>query len=145
MKIFISPPNSLILRDLVKEGGHEPLTMMREIKKKVTKSGLDSPPLNVTELDPEKGLKYASNEVPSGVRGRMAVIGPMIQKADAAIIVKNAKYSFGCVGCARTNELIEYLLNQRDIPLITVEYPESEEEGRKMIKKIRNFLDDLDD
>ncbi len=144
MKIFISPPNSLILANLVEKLGHEPLTMMKEVEKKVKNPQIDSPPINVTEIEPEKGLKYASSEVPSGVRGRMAIIGDLIDEAEAAIIIDNPDYSFGCVGCNRTNELIKYLLVNKDIPLLKISYPSDEEEGKKMLEKIKNFLRDLD-
>ncbi len=55
MKIFLYPPNSLILADLVERFGHEPLTLMSEVRRKVTTPGLDSPPLNMTPEAPKKG------------------------------------------------------------------------------------------
>ena len=57
MKIAIFPPNSLILADLVERRGHEPLVLQREIRKRVTTPEIDSPPLNMTEEDPIKGLQ----------------------------------------------------------------------------------------
>ncbi|WGI17712.1 methanogenesis marker 5 protein [Methanonatronarchaeum sp. AMET-Sl] len=144
MKVFINPPNSLIMSRLVEKLGHEPLTMMERVGKKVRDNEIDSPPMNITEIDAEKGLKYASSEVPSGVRGRMAIIGPMIDEADAAIIVSESNMAFGCVGCARSNELINYLLINRDIPLLKVRYPNTDEEGQEMIQKVKQFLEDLE-
>ncbi|MDD1765552.1 MAG: methanogenesis marker 5 protein, partial [Methanomassiliicoccales archaeon] len=76
MKVFIVPPNSLILYDLVERFGHEPLSVMKVIGERVTGLEIDSPPLNVTPEDVKKGLKYAGVEVPSGIRGRLAVWGP---------------------------------------------------------------------
>lgn len=143
MKIFVSPPNSLILSDLIERFGHEPLTVMKRLEKRIKTPEIDSPPLNITSAEPIKGLKYASNEVPSGVRGRMAIIGPMIEEAEAAIIVENADYSFGCIGCDRTNELIKYLIKREGIPILRVNYPTNSEEGENMVKKIKVFLRDL--
>jgi len=97
-KILIFPSNSLILSDLVARFGHEPLTLMRVIRRKITEVGIDSPPINVTPEDPKRGLKYAAVDVPSGVRGRMALLDPLIEEAEAAIIVHEADYSFGCMG-----------------------------------------------
>ncbi|OUJ18106.1 hypothetical protein AMET1_1003 [Methanonatronarchaeum thermophilum] len=142
MKVFVNPPNSLIMSKLIEKLGHEPLTMMERVGKKVKDEGIDSPPLNITEIDAEEGLKYASSEVPSGVRGRMALIGPMIDEADAAIIISDADMKFGCVGCARSNELINYLIINRDIPLLKVKYPETKEEGQQMAKKVKQFLEE---
>ena len=143
MKIFVSPPNSLILSDLIERFDHEPLTVMKRIEKRIKTPEIDSPPLNITSAEPIKGLKYASNEVPSGVRGRMAILAPMIEEADAAIFVENADYSFGCVGCERTNELIKYLVKKKCIPILNVDYPSNSEEGRSMVKKIKIFLKSL--
>ena len=145
MKIAIFPPNSLILSDLVERKGHEPLSLMKEVRKKVTDVEIDSPPLNITEEEPIKGLKYAAIEVPSGVRGRMAVFGPMIDQADAAIIMQEAPYGFGCIGCARTNELSMYYLRKKDIPILELQYPVTREEAIEMVNKINTFLDSLEE
>ena len=145
MKIAIFPPNSLILADLVERKGHEALALQKEIRKKVTDPEIDSPPFNITEEEPIKGLKYAAIEVPSGVRGRMAIFGPLIDEADAAIIMEEAPYGFGCVGCARTNELSMFYLRKRNIPILELKYPTSREEAIEMVNTINTFLDELEE
>ncbi|NTW92724.1 MAG: DUF2112 family protein, partial [Methanoregulaceae archaeon] len=79
----------------------------------------------------------------SGVRGRMSLYGPMIEEAEAAIIIHDADFSFGCMGCARANELIQFLLRKRDIPLLDLRYPRTDEEGIEFVAAIRKFLQDL--
>jgi putative methanogenesis marker protein 5 len=143
MKVFIYPTNSLILSDLVERFGHEPLAIMQEISKKIKTPGLDSPPLNITPEDPKLGLKYAAVEVPSGVRGRMSLMDPLISKADAAIIVRDPVVSFGCMGCARTNELVNFLIRAKKIPMLELDYPTSEEEAKEFVFKISEFLKTL--
>ncbi len=143
MKIFIYPTNSLILSDLVERFGHEPLAVMQEISKRVNTPGLDSPPLNITPEDPKLGLKFAAVEVPSGVRGRMSLFGPLISKAEAAIIVRDPVISFGCMGCARTNELVNFLIRSKNIPMLDLDYPSSEEEAKEFVYKISQFLKSL--
>ncbi len=143
MKVFIYPTNSLILSDLVERFGHEPLAVMHEISKRVSTPGLDSPPLNITPEDPKIGLKYAAVEVPSGVRGRMSLFGPLISKAEAAIIVRDPVVSFGCMGCARTNELVNFLIRAKKIPILDLDYPSSEEEAKEFVYKISQFLKSL--
>jgi putative methanogenesis marker protein 5 len=143
MKVFIYPTNSLILSDLVERFGHEPLAVMQEISKRVNKPGLDSPPLNITPEDPKIGLKYAAVEVPSGVRGRMSLFGPLIAKAQAAIIVRDPVVSFGCMGCARTNELVNFLIRSKKVPMLDLDYPSSEEEAKEFVYKISQFLKSL--
>ncbi|MGL4670597.1 MAG: methanogenesis marker 5 protein [Methanobacteriaceae archaeon] len=143
MKVAIFPPNSLILADLIERKGHEPLVMQKEIRKRVKDPEIDSPPMNITEEDPIKGLKYAAIEVPSGVRGRMSILGPIIEEAEAAIIVEGAPFGFGCIGCARTNELATFNLRKRGIPTIELNYPKTQEETTDMVNKINTFLDGL--
>ncbi len=145
MKVAIFPPNSLILADLVERKGHEALALQKEIRKKVIDPEIDSPPFNITEEEPVKGLKYAAIEVPSGVRGRMAIFGPLIDEADAAIIMEEAPYGFGCVGCARTNELSMFYLRKRDIPILELQYPTSREEAIEMVNIVNTFLDELEE
>lgn len=142
-KVFIYPINSLILADLVERFGHKPLTMMGQIRERVTSISLDSPPINITPEEPKLGLKYAAIEVPAGVRGRMALIGPLIEQTEAAIIVENPPTDFGCVGCNRTNELMKYLVRTKGVPVLEVKYPESDEEARDFVNKIAAFLESL--
>lgn len=143
VKVFIYPTNSLILSDLVERFGHEPLTVMREIGIKIRTAGLDSPPINITPEDPKKGLKYAAVEVPSGVRGRMALLGPLLEEAEAAIIVREPDISFGCMGCARTNELINFLIHTKKFPILELDYPKTEDEAKAFVHKIHEFLNGL--
>lgn len=143
MKVFIVPPNSLILFDLVERYGHEPLSLMGAIHERVTNPEIESPPINVTAEDVKKGLKYAGIEVPSGIRGRLAVWGPLIDQADAAIIMEEAPFEFGCVGCHRTDEMVRYYIKKRKIPHIIVKYPTNEDEAKIMVAKIKEFLEGL--
>jgi len=74
----------------------------------------------------------------------MAIFGPLIDEADAAIIMEDAPYGFGCVGCARTNELSMYCLRKKGIPLLELQYPSSKEEAIEMVNAINTFLDKLE-
>ncbi|MCS7097958.1 MAG: methanogenesis marker 5 protein [Candidatus Methanomethyliaceae archaeon] len=142
-KVYIHPPNSLILFDLVRRFGHTPLGLGEEVSKNVNKPEIDSPPMNITPDFPRKGLKYVAIEVPSGVRGRLALIGPLIEEADAAIIVDDPEVGFGCTSCGRANEFLIYLVKQRGIPYIVVPYPYTEEEAKIMVSEIKKFLASL--
>lgn len=142
-KIFIDPPNSMILFDIVERLGHEPLSTMAALQERVDNLEIDMPPMNVTLDDVIKGLKYAGIEVPSGIRGRLAVWGPQIDAADAAIVMTEAPYSFGCVGCERSNEMVKYLLRRRGIPILWVEYPRDKEAAMRMLEETKEFLEGL--
>jgi len=142
-KVFIYPTTSLILSDLVKRFGHEPLSAALGIRERIQTAGFESPPLQITPEEPKKGLRWAAVEVPSGVRGRMAVLGPQIDDSEAAIIINDADLAFGCMGCARTNELIIYLLRTKGMPVLDLVYPTTEEEGIAFVAAIRKFLGGL--
>lgn len=143
--VFIYPNTSFILSDLVTRSGNEPLVVMSIIHDLVTNLSVDSPPLNITPEEPKKGLKYAAIEVPAGVRGRMALMGPLIEKADAAIIVQNSPFYFGCSGCNRANELSKYLIRNRlkKKYILEIKYPETEEEAEFFVTSILNFLNNI--
>ncbi len=142
-KVFIYPATSLILSDLIERWGHTPLSSAIAVRERIQTAGLESPPIQITPEEPKKGLRWAAVEVPAGVRGRMALYGPMIESADAAIIVNDADLAFGCMGCARTNELIKFLVRKRGIPVLDVMYPKNEEEGEQFVAVIREFLKNL--
>ena len=143
VKVMIFPPNSLILADLIERKDHEVLSLQKAVRKKVKDPDIDSPPMNLTEDDPIKGLKYAAIEVPSGVRGRMSLIGPLIDEAEAAIIVDDAPFGFGCIGCERTNELSAFHLRKKRVPTLELSYPKTKEETMDMVNRINTFLDSL--
>ena len=143
VKVFIYPATSLILSDLVARYGHTPLSSAVAVRERIQTAGLESPPLQITPEEPKKGLRWAAVEVPSGVRGRMALYGPLIDQSEAAIIINDADFAFGCMGCARTNELVKFLLRQKDIPKLELNYPRSEEEGVRFVAAIKRFLDGL--
>ncbi|PKL65736.1 MAG: methanogenesis marker 5 protein [Methanomicrobiales archaeon HGW-Methanomicrobiales-3] len=143
VKVFIYPATSLILSDMVARFGHTPLSSAVAIRERIQTPGLESPPLQITPEEPKKGLKWAAVEVPAGVRGRMSLYGPMVEAAEAAIIINDADFSFGCMGCARTNELIKFLLREKKIPKLDLNYPKNEEEGVQFVSAIKTFLTDL--
>jgi putative methanogenesis marker protein 5 len=142
-KVIVYPPTSLILSDLVERTGHQALVVPGEVRTRVTTIGIDSPPLNMTPEEPKKGLKYAAVDVPSGVRGRMSLIGPMIEQADAGIILKEPGCLTGCSGCARTNELVRLLIKTKGIPVLEVDYPKDEAEAKAFVHQIKSFLEGL--
>ncbi|MDI3507442.1 MAG: hypothetical protein PWQ46_324 [Methanomicrobiaceae archaeon] len=142
-KVFIYPATSLILSDLVARFGHKPLGAALGIRERIQTAGVDSPPLQITPEEPKRGLKYAAVEVPSGVRGRMAIYGPLLEEAEAAIIVNDADLAFGCMGCARTDELLLFILRQSGIPILELDYPGNEGEGVQFVAAVRKFLDNL--
>ena len=142
-KVIVYPPTSMILSDLVDRMGHKALVVPEAVRKLATANDIQSPPLNVTPEEPKKGLRYAAVDVPSGVRGRMALIGPIIEEAEAAIIVEDPGWLTGCAGCSRTNELVRLLIRTKGVPLLDLAYPTDDAEARVFVQKIKTFLEGL--
>lgn len=142
MKVLVFPVNSLVLSEIVERLGHEPLTIMGEIQR--SEVGAAERGSTSGLYEPRKGLKYVPVEVPSGVRGRLALIGPLVEKADAAIVMRDADFGFGCGGCARTNEVVPYMIAQQGIPFIAVICPTNVSEAKIMVKQIKDFLKGLE-
>jgi putative methanogenesis marker protein 5 len=142
-KVIVYPPTSMILSDLVERMGHKALVVPEAVRKQLNTNGTDSPPLNITPEEPKKGLRYAAVDVPSGVRGRMALIGPLIEEAQAAIIVEDPGWLTGCAGCSRTNELVRLLVRTKGIPILDLSYPTDDAEARAFVQKIKAFLENL--
>ena len=59
--------------------------------------------------------------------------------------VDDAPIGFGCIGCARTNELTMFCLRKKDIPKLELEYPTNRDETFDFVGKINKFLDTLDE
>jgi len=66
------------------------------------------------------------------------MFGPLITKAEAAIIVRDPVVSFGCMGCARTNELVNFLIRAKKIPMLDLDYPQPKKKQRISCIKYRN-------
>ena len=142
MNVLVYPPNSLILADLVERSGHEPVVLMREIGEHVRDAEIDAPPINITEEDLKRALRYVSVEEPAGLKGRVGLLAPLLEKAEAAIILTDAPPTFGCMGCAVADEFFKFLIRKRAIPTLEVTY-EGGERMDEMVSAVMKFLERL--
>ena len=142
MNVLVYPPNSLILADLVERSGHEPVVLMREIGEHVRDAEIDAPPINITEEDLKRALRYVSVEEPAGLKGRVGLLAPLLEKAEAAIILTDAPPTFGCMGCAVADEFFKFLIRKRKIPTLEVTY-EGGERMDEMVSAVMKFLERL--
>ena len=161
MKVAIFPDTSYMLYDLVKKNGHEPITVLSEYEKSRidSETGINegAPPYNMTRDNPIQGIKYATCEAPSGVRGRMSLFGPIIEEVDAAIFMNfpsinkeermydslNSLLIFGCDSCINTSKFVKILIKKRNISFLDINYPTTCDEIIEMINDINEFLRDL--
>ncbi|MEA3488420.1 MAG: methanogenesis marker 5 protein [Euryarchaeota archaeon] len=139
MKVLVYPPNSLILTDLVERGGHEAVALMREIGEHVRDAEIDAPPLNVTEEDLKRALRYVSVEEPAGLKGRIGLLVPLLEEAEASVILSDAPPTFGCMGCAVADEFFKFLIRKKGIPTLEVKY-EGGEKLEVAVEEIMAFL-----
>ncbi|MCW3134264.1 MAG: methanogenesis marker 5 protein [Methanophagales archaeon] len=142
MKVLVYPPNSMILTDLVERGGHEAVVLMKEIGEHVRDAEIDAPPINITEEDLKRALRYVSVEEPAGLKGRIGLLAPLLEKAEASIILSDAPPTFGCMGCAVADEFFKFLIRKREIPTLEVTY-EGGEKLDEMVSAITEFLERL--
>ena len=142
MNVLVYPPNSLILADLVERSGHEPVVLMREVGEHVRDAEIDAPPLNITEEDLKRALRYVSVEEPAGLKGRVGLLAPLLEKAEAAIILTDAPPTFGCMGCAVADEFFKFMIRKRGIPTLEVRY-EGGERMDEMVSAVMAFLKQL--
>jgi len=142
MKVLVYPPNSLILADLVERGGHEPVVLMKEVGEHVRDAEIDAPPMNITEEDLKRALRYVSVEEPAGLKGRIGLLTPMLEKAEAAIILADAPPTFGCMGCAVADEFFKFLIRKQGIPTLEVKYEEGEQ-MESVVSAVMAFLERL--
>ncbi|MCI6929788.1 methanogenesis marker 5 protein [Methanobrevibacter boviskoreani] len=169
MKVAVIPDSAMILINQVNKSNHQLLSHYNDIQKekdfqkqnkeikkgdlnKSSEKSIDYMP----DLKPTRGIKYSGIELPSGVLGRMSVHGPIIEEADAVIMLSgnnnNHMYNtlnelilFGGNGCVNTRRLMEHLIRKENIPFLKLEYPNSREEIINIIYEINNFLDYLTD
>lgn len=142
MKVLVYPPNSLILADLVERGGHEPVVLMKEVGEHVRDAEIDAPPMNITEEDLKRALRYVSVEEPAGLKGRIGLLAPLLEKAEAAIILTDAPPTFGCMGCVVADEFFQFLIRKREIPILEVRYDKGEQMD-EMVSAVMSFLERL--
>jgi putative methanogenesis marker protein 5 len=139
MKVLVYPPNSLILADLVERGGHEPVVLMREVGEHVRDAEIDAPPLNITEEDLKRALRYVSVEEPAGLKGRVGLLAPLLEQAEAAIILTDAPPTYGCMGCVVADEFFKFLIRKQGVPTLEVRY-EGGDRMDEMVAAIMTFL-----
>ena len=119
MNVIVIPDGAMIVVPLIEKNGHTYLS-----------------PTNFSKYDNELNLNpdfnvSLSSETPSGVRGRISLLMPLLDKADAAIILgrRPANYTrmydvlnelilFCGNGCNNAHSLAVSIVSQMDIPIL---------------------------
>ncbi|MBR5953833.1 MAG: DUF2112 family protein [Methanobrevibacter sp.] len=145
MNVIVIPDGAMIIVPLIEKNGHTYLS-----------------PTNFSKYDNELNLNpdfkvSLSSETPSGVRGRISLLAPLLDKADAAIVlgrrpadyrpmynVLNELILFCGNGCNNAHYFSVSVVDQLDIPVLKLAYPTTRDEIIDLIDKVNIFLKDFD-
>lgn len=145
MNIIVIPDGAMIVVPLIEKNGHNYLS-----------------PTNFSKYDNELNLNpnfrvKMSCETPSGVRGRISLLAPLLEKIDAAIILgeRPQKYApmYGVLnelilfcgnGCNNAHSLSARIVSEMDIPVLKLAYPTTRDNIIDLINRVNLFLKDFD-
>ncbi|WP_407415184.1 DUF2112 family protein [Methanobrevibacter sp.] len=145
MNVIVIPDGAMIIVPLIEKNGHTYLSPTNFSKYN-----------NELNLNPDFKVNMSS-ETPSGVRGRISLLMPLLDKADAAIIlgrrpanyepmydVLNELILFCGNGCNNAHSLAVNIVGQLNIPVLRLAYPTTRDEIINLIDKVNLFLKDFD-
>lgn len=145
MNVVVIPDGAMIIVPLIEKNGHNYLSPTNFSKYN-----------NELDLNPDFKVNMSS-ETPSGVRGRISLLVPLLDKADAAIVLgrRPAEYEpmydvlnelilFCGNGCNNAHSLSVNIVDQLNIPILKLAYPTTRDEIIDLIGKVNLFLKDFD-
>ena len=149
MKIGVIPDGAMIIVPLIEKNGHEYISPTDFSKyNNLDVSGKCGDLLD--NINP-----YFSNELPSGVKGRLTLFYPILEEADIFIILKkrpkqykrmyntlNELILFGSTGCINSYNLTISLVKNKKTPVLELDYPTTKEEIISLINQTNDFLKD---
>ncbi len=152
MNVVVIPDGAMIIVPLIEKNGHTYLSPTNFSKYN-----------NEVNLDPDFKVNLSSfkvnlsSETPSGVRGIISLLIPLLEKADAAIILgqRPAEYEpmynvlnelilFCGNGCNNAHSLAVKIVSNLNIPVLKLAYPTTRDEIIDLITKVNLFLKDFD-
>ena len=149
MKVAVIPDAAMIVIPLIEKNGHEYISPTNFSKyNNMDVFGKCGDLLD--NINP-----YFSNELPSGVKGRLTLFYPVLEEADAFIIINkrpktykkmyntlNELILFGATGCINEYNLAIALVKDKKVPTLELAYPTTKEEIINLIKQTNDFLKD---
>ena len=165
MKVALIPEGGVLITNLIFKNGHTPLQMYEMTPQKAREKDpyddevidYDSPLYNLNGRRVQKGNKYVSNDVPSAIKGRLALAEHIIEEAEAVIVLgrapKNRKrlsgrlnstiLFYGGVGTGNFPKYLLYLLRKKKVPRLEMAYPTNREELIGIFERTNTFLQNL--
>lgn len=102
------------------------------------------------------GSSYFSNELPSGVKGRLTLFSRVLELADAFIVlgkrpehykrmydVLNELILFGGSGCSNERNMVMALIKDKGAPILELAYPTTRNDLIDVINRTNDFLKNL--
>lgn len=166
MKVALIPEGGVLITNLIFKNGHTPLQMYEMSPQKARKKDpyddelidRDSPLYKLNGRQTQRANKYAGNEIPSGIKGRLALADHIVQEAEAVIVLGRAPKNrtrmygrlnstillYGGVGRGNFPKYLLYLLRKKNVPRLEMAYPTNRDELIKLFDRTNTFLKNLE-
>lgn len=160
MKVAVIPDAAMIVVPLIEKNGHEyisPTNFSKYNNMDVSGGKCDGTQAPYTlNRDILLGGSYFSNELPSGIKGRLTLFSRVLELADAFIVigkrsdhykkmydVLNELILFGGSGCSNERKLVMALIKDKKVPILELAYPTTRNDLINVIARANDFLKNL--
>ena len=161
MKVAVIPDAAMIVVPLIEKNGHEYISRTNFSKYNnmdVSGGKCDGTqaPYTLNRDNILLGGSYFSNELPSGIKGRLTLFSRVLELADAFIVigkrpdhykkmydVLNELILFGGSGCSNERKLVMALIKDKKVPILELAYPTTRNDLINVIDRANDFLKNL--
>lgn len=161
MKVAVIPDAAMIVVPLIEKNGHEyisPTNFSKYNNMDVSSGKCDDTqaPYTLNRDNILLGSSYFSNELPSGVKGRLTLFSRVLELADAFIVlgkrpehykrmydVLNELILFGGSGCSNERNMVMALIKDKGVPILELAYPTTRNDLIDVINRTNDFLKNL--
>ena len=161
MKLAVIPDAAMIVVPLIEKNGHEyisPTNFSKYNNMDVSGGKCDGTqaPYTLNRDNILLGSSYFSNELPSGIKGRLTLFSRVLELADAFIVigkrpdhykkmydVLNELILFGGSGCSNERKLVMALIKDKKVPILELAYPTTRNDLINVIARANDFLKNL--
>lgn len=161
MKVAVIPDAAMIVVPLIEKNGHKyisPTNFSKYNNMDVSSGKCDDTqaPYTLNRDNILLGSSYFSNELPSGVKGRLTLFSRVLELADAFIVlgkrpehykrmydVLNELILFGGSGCSNERNMVMALIKDKGVPILELAYPTTRNELIDVINRTNDFLKNL--
>ena len=161
MKVAVIPDAAMIVVPLIEKNGHEyisPTNFSKYNNMDVSSGKCDDTqaPYTLNRDNILLGSSYFSNELPSGVKGRLTLFSRVLELADAFIVlgkrpehykrmydVLNELILFGGSGCSNERNMVMALIKDKGVHMLELAYQTTRNDLIDVINRTNDFLKNL--